>query len=168
MARHGLLNTVFSDNGLPYYSHEFSKFAEEFDFEHVTSSPGFPQSNGRAENAVKTAKRLLTNRKQVQTKYYNVGSKELENLKIGDVVRIKPQRYNSRWIKARVERKADVRSYEVRTEDGAVFRRNRRHLRKTQESPVLPREKEVQIMPKVLSKPEIKPEVHREQKNIKR
>ena len=35
------------------------KFAREWGFEHVTSSRHYAQSNGNAENAVKTAKSLL-------------------------------------------------------------------------------------------------------------
>ena len=32
------------------------------------------------------------------------------------------------WTQARVEGKVDIRSYQVRTEDGRVYRRNSRHL----------------------------------------
>ena len=48
-----------SDNGPQYSSYLFSQFAREYGFQHITSSPHFPQSNGEAERAVKTVKNLL-------------------------------------------------------------------------------------------------------------
>ena len=50
-------------------------------------------------------------------------------------MRVKPTDRSGRWFKARVEQQVDVRSYEVRTEDGKIFRRNRRHLRGSKEAP---------------------------------
>lgn len=58
-ARYGIPNTVVSDNGPQYSSQEFQRFSQLWEFDHKTSSPGYPQSNGKAESAVKTAKRLL-------------------------------------------------------------------------------------------------------------
>jgi len=51
--------TLISDNGPPFNSEDFKTFSAEWDFHHVTSSPYHPQSNGSAENAVKTCKSLL-------------------------------------------------------------------------------------------------------------
>ncbi|PFX21652.1 Transposon Ty3-I Gag-Pol polyprotein [Stylophora pistillata] len=58
-ARHGIPETVISDNG-PQYSAEFTKFAEKWGYTHITSSPKYPQSNGEAESMVQTTKTLLT------------------------------------------------------------------------------------------------------------
>ena len=48
-------------------------------------------------------------------------------------MRVKPTDRSGRWFKALVVQQVDVRSYEVRTEDGKIFRRNRRHLRSSKE-----------------------------------
>lgn len=58
-SRFGIPEKVISDNGPQYASSEFRKFAKEWGFDHRTSSPGYPQSNGKAENAVKTCKLLM-------------------------------------------------------------------------------------------------------------
>ena len=59
-ARHGTPNTVVSDNGPQYSSKDFS---EKWEFNHVTSSPTYPKSNGMVERAVQTVKKLLKNYK---------------------------------------------------------------------------------------------------------
>lgn len=59
-ARFGIPRIVMTDNGPQFASAEFAAFAKSWGFVHQTSSPGYPQSNGKAENAVKTVKRLFT------------------------------------------------------------------------------------------------------------
>ena len=198
-ARYGVPDQFISDNGPPYNSEAFREFAREFEFEHITSSPGYPKSNGKSENAVRTAKRLvkkakesgrdpylslldwrntpsegigyspaqrllcrrtrtliptlkdllkptiprgvdrkLLEQKSKQAHYYNKGTKELPELKEGDLVRIKPLKLAEKrkpWVQAKVEGKVDIRSYQVRTEDGRLYRRNRQHLRHSREQP---------------------------------
>lgn len=63
-ARQGIARKVVSDNGPCYNSHEFKQFAESWGFQHVTSSPLYPQCNGLAEKTVQTAKRILTKAKE--------------------------------------------------------------------------------------------------------
>ena len=58
-ARHGIPDTVVTDNGPQYSSNEFKIFAESYKFFHVTSSPYYPKGNGEAERAVRTLKNLL-------------------------------------------------------------------------------------------------------------
>ena len=58
-ATHGIPDTFHSDNGPLFNSNEFSAFAALYEFELVTSSPEYPQSNGKVENAVKTSKNLM-------------------------------------------------------------------------------------------------------------
>ncbi|XP_059586308.1 uncharacterized protein LOC109285591 [Alligator mississippiensis] len=56
-AWHGIPDILFSDNGPQYTSREFKQFCTKWKFQHKTLSPGYPQSNGKAESVVKTAKR---------------------------------------------------------------------------------------------------------------
>ena len=44
-ARHGIPEVVVSDNGPQYSSEAYAEFARHYQFEHVTSSPRYPQSN---------------------------------------------------------------------------------------------------------------------------
>jgi len=58
-SRHGIPDVLVSDNGPQLTSHEFRRFAEEWEFKHVTSSPHHHMSNGKAEAAVKVTKNLF-------------------------------------------------------------------------------------------------------------
>lgn len=170
------------------------QFAKQYDFNHVTSSPGHSSGNGLAEITVKTIKSLFTNSKQDEkdpylalleyrnvplscgkspaqllmsrqlrstlpliskqlnpkvpnkqvikgnmqaakqkSKYYfDRSAKKLKPLEEGEGIRI---RDGKRWLPAVVQQKVNDRSYLVRTTDGVVYRRHRRHLLKTNEQP---------------------------------
>ena len=58
-ARHGIPVQLFSDNWPPFNSKEIQEFALAYEFEHLTSSPRFPKSNGKVENAVKIAQNIM-------------------------------------------------------------------------------------------------------------
>lgn len=214
IARYGIPDKLMSDNGPNFSSNEFKQFTHKYNIEHITSSPTYAQSNGKAENSVKTAKnimqkaldahadpylafldfrntptdgyntspaqRMLNRRtrtllpmskrlfqpeiptgiqlaqRETQAKqayYYDRSAKELKPLKEGDVVRVKPKESEKKFIKAQVEKQVDIRSYNIRTEDGRCFRRNRKHLHKTTEnftdaSPDLPMIPQQHLQPK--------------------
>ena len=57
-AKNGISEKVRSDNGLPYNSQEYSHFAREWGFQIAPSSPRYAQSNGEAERAVQTVKKI--------------------------------------------------------------------------------------------------------------
>ncbi|CAG2198016.1 unnamed protein product [Mytilus edulis] len=66
-ARYGIPDTCFSDNGPQFNCAEFMNFAKEWDFSHETSSPYYPQRNGKVEHAVQTAKSLMRKGKYAQS-----------------------------------------------------------------------------------------------------
>ena len=70
MARYGISEILRSDNGPPFNSAEFRRFCKEFEIEHITSSPRYPQSNGKVENACKTIRRLMQRASEANTDPY--------------------------------------------------------------------------------------------------
>ena len=62
-SEHGIPETIRSDNGPQFASHQVAKFTKEWNFDHNTSSPRNQRSNGQAEAAVKVGKGLLTHAK---------------------------------------------------------------------------------------------------------
>ena len=58
-SRHGIPLYAVTDGGPCFASHEFRSFVGKWEVEHIMSSPTYSRSNGKAENAVKTVKRIL-------------------------------------------------------------------------------------------------------------
>ena len=56
--RHGIPERCRSDNGPQFSCQDFKRFCLEYGVHHTTSSPYFPQSNGEAESAIQTVKRM--------------------------------------------------------------------------------------------------------------
>ncbi|KXJ09996.1 hypothetical protein AC249_AIPGENE11159 [Exaiptasia diaphana] len=60
-------NEFVSDNGAHYNSKEFEMFANEYHFQHSTTSPHYRRSNGFIESQVKSTKTTLIKSKQTNT-----------------------------------------------------------------------------------------------------
>ena len=58
-SEHGIPRNLYSDNGPCFASQEFRDFTHKLDIQHITSSPGYPQSNGFIERMVQTVKNTL-------------------------------------------------------------------------------------------------------------
>ena len=58
-ARHGIPDECVTDNGPQFDSHEYARFAREYEFTSIKSSPYHSKGNGKAESAVKIAKNIL-------------------------------------------------------------------------------------------------------------
>ena len=63
-ARYRIPKTVISDNGPEFVGKSYKTFSKKWDFDHITSSPRYPQSNGQIESTIqyvkKTIKKALT------------------------------------------------------------------------------------------------------------
>jgi hypothetical protein len=69
-ARHGIPWVLVSDNGPAYASKEFADFKKQWEFDHITSSPNYAQSNGRSEKSVRTIKDILIKSINSGTDFY--------------------------------------------------------------------------------------------------
>ena len=69
----------------------------------------------------------LQERKRKQAHYYNQGATELAQLKPGQIVCFHPPGSKT-WVKVQVDKQVDIRSCNVRTEDGCKYRRNRQAI----------------------------------------
>ncbi len=57
--RTGAPDKLWTDQGPQFTSQAFQSFAKQWGFQHVTSTPRYPQSNGKAEATVKSMKKLI-------------------------------------------------------------------------------------------------------------
>ena len=85
-----------------------------------------PETPNREE-----VKEKIQTSKKDQKKYFDSHAQPLKPLEIGESARI--QQSDKTWKPAVVTEKHNERSYSVKTQDGAVYSRNRRHLLKTNE-----------------------------------
>ena len=188
-SRWGYPTTIVTDNGPPFNSAMFAKFASDCDIEICFSSPYMPNSNGAAERSVQIAKKILRQddihtallsyrstpiaatgvspaqlmmgrrirtslpslpstlkpkwpnlqkvaQKDAETKakyehYFNTrhGVKPLSPLQPGDNIVVKLDHQHGWGKRGVVIKQHSERSYIIKVE-GALYRRNRRHLRK--------------------------------------
>ena len=76
---HGVPQTLIADN-MPYNSFEFKRFAREWRFNVVNSSPLYPRSNGMAESGVKIAKNILRKNSDLNLALLNYRSMPIQGI----------------------------------------------------------------------------------------
>ena len=59
LATHGVPDEITTDNGSPYFGDEMACYAKKMGFRHHSTTPMDPQSNGFAENFVKSVCKLV-------------------------------------------------------------------------------------------------------------
>ena len=197
MARYGISEVLRTDNGPPFNSSEFRRFCKEYEIKHVTSSPRYPQSNGKVENTIKTAKRLMrlasedhkdpylslldwrntpsegfdlspsqrmlgrrvrtllpakeelfrvpdserikrsiVAAHEKQAKYYNKNAHWKPEIPVQSTVRFRMDD-SSEWKKGEILQQLPHRSYQIQSEDGTTYRRNRKHVRFSNEPAII-------------------------------
>ena len=70
--RHGIPMRSLTDNGPQFVSNEYKKFAQTYGFEHITSSPYWSRSNGKAKAAVNDAKSTIKKSHDVYLALLNI------------------------------------------------------------------------------------------------
>ena len=58
-ARHGVPETILTDNGPQFIASDFERLCQRYQTKHVTSSPYWPKGNGKSEASVKIVKGIL-------------------------------------------------------------------------------------------------------------
>ena len=82
-ARHRIPDVLISDNGPQFSSEKFRQFSACYQFQHYTSSPHYPQSNGKAEKAVQTVKNFLR-KAQAEKRDFHLALLDFRNTRTND------------------------------------------------------------------------------------
>jgi Fe-S-cluster containining protein len=145
-ARWGISKLLVSDNGRSLVAPPTEEFLRRNKIEHRTSPPFHPQSNGAAENSVKTSAKLLIGTdlrtrlsflkegKDDQREIERVKSENAQKLhrrfKVGDVVMARDCRtINKRtWTEAKIIKQLGRTTYICRTKSGEDWKRHANQL----------------------------------------
>ncbi len=98
---HGIPDQVTSDNGPPWNGHEWTAFADQYDFNHTPISPLHSQSNGMVEKSVDIAKRMLIKCHETESDMY-LALLNLRNTPRDEIVGSPAQRLFSRRTRTKL------------------------------------------------------------------
>ena len=97
-SQHGIPDVMITDNGPQFSCHSFRCFTQQYQFNHCTSSPYHPQSNGMAEKAVQTVKGLMK-KATLDGKDFHLALLEYRNTPWSDTIGSPVQRLMGRRTK---------------------------------------------------------------------
>jgi rRNA-processing protein FCF1 len=106
-ADYGLVSVLRSDNGPQFSSAQFKQFMLKHEIKHVTSSPGYAQSNGCVERYIQTAKNMMKKCREEGKSFYN-GLRALRNTPISDKIPSPAQLLQGRILPDRIPRHIDT------------------------------------------------------------
>lgn len=98
-SRQGVPDIVMSDNGPEFSSKYFKEFSCDWKFEHKTSSPRYPKSNGQVERAIQTVKSMLKKTSYVGSDF-RLALIEFLNTPISDTLPSPAELLNSRKFRS--------------------------------------------------------------------
>ena len=126
-SRHGIPEIIIADNGPEFLAATFSKFAEEWGFNHLTCSPHYPKSNGEAEIAGHTAKDLMNKSEDPYLALLSYRSTPLHNgytpaeLLMGRKLRftlpLVPEKLTPKWPETEQLRKTELKYEQKQAEN---------------------------------------------------
>ena len=127
-ARHGIPVICVSDNGPQFAAHDYKKFSKQWKLELVTTSPRYPKSNEKVENAVGAAKRLMTKTKNSFDAY--LALLDYRNTPTQGLNASPAQRLISRWAKTLLSTTKNLLVPEVTLGQHQKIRANKQRLAK--------------------------------------
>ena len=86
---------LISDNEPQFSSGKFHQFTASYQIKHNTSSPHYPQSNGKAEKAVQTIKSLMR-KAQAEKRDFHLALLDFRNTPTDDTIGSPAQRRHTK------------------------------------------------------------------------
>ena len=104
----GYPDKIVSDNGPPFQSKEFAKFLFGLGIKHITSSPGYPRSNGFIERHIQMVKNMLS--KSSNTQSFQEVLADLRTTRIGAGLPSPAEILHGRNLTTRAQAEIDIKA----------------------------------------------------------
>ena len=128
-ARHGIPDVFISDNGPQFCSEKFRVFAQTYQFHHKTSSPYHPQSNGKAERTVQTAKNLLKKAQEDQKDPYLNALLDFRNTPMNEQVGSPAQQLMGRFCQPQPTSRLEPKTIRAKSVNRDIGKRQQQQKR---------------------------------------